>query len=64
MNVQKHRYELKLNDFENHIVEVLKDCYKIKPSEFTRQALVEKCQRDLPEIRKRYLVKIGQECPF
>jgi len=64
MNINKYRYELKLNDFENHCIEVLRDVYKIKPSEFLRQALIEKIKKDIPEIRKKYLIECGNIAPF
>ena len=62
--MKTHRYELKLPDYENHILEVLKDKYKIKPSTFIKQAIVEKVKRDIDEIRKNYLIECGEIAPF
>jgi hypothetical protein len=59
----------KLTNFKNnqeiiHYLDVLKNKYKINKSQFIRTAIVEKIKKDIPEIRKQYLVKIGKQCPF
>jgi hypothetical protein len=45
--------QIRLSDEELHYCEVLKNVYKVNPSNFIRQAFVEKLKKDIPEIRKK-----------
>jgi len=55
------RKEIRLSKEELHFCEVLKKVYKINPSNFIRQAFIEKLKRDIPGIRER---NRGKDCPF
>lgn len=46
----------------SHYFDVLSKKYKINISQFIRQAVVEKLQRDMKEIRLKD--KVNDECPF
>lgn len=52
-----------LNESELHFCEVLKNVYKINPSQFIRQAFVEKLEKDMPTIRKQFAEK-HKNLPF
>ena len=47
-----------LSDDELHYCEVLKKVYKINPSQFIRQAFIEKLIKDIPKIREKNNKKI------
>ncbi len=47
-----------------YYLSVLKCKYNINPSAFVRSAIIEKCQKDIPEIRKEYKNQIKKNCPF
>jgi len=40
-----------LSESEMHYCEVLKNVYKINPSQFIRQAFVEKLKKDIPKFK-------------
>lgn len=47
-----------LSEEELHYCEVLKNVYKINPSQFIRLAFLEKLKRDIPKIRENNKVKL------
>lgn len=47
-----------LSESEMHYCEVLKNVYKINPSQFIRNAFVEKLQREMPKIRENNKEKL------
>jgi hypothetical protein len=47
-----------------HYLEVLNKIYNINSSQFIRQTIIEKLQKDLPEIRKKYKEKTTFVIPF
>lgn len=50
--------QIRLSDEEYHYCEVLKNVYKINPSQFIRMAFREKLKRDIPKIRENNKVKL------
>jgi hypothetical protein len=50
--------QIRLSESELHYCEVLKNVYKINPSQFIRLAFREKLQRDIPKIRENNKVKL------
>jgi len=55
----------KLSEDELYYLYFLKNKYHIKINQFVRNAIIEKLQRDMPEIRKEYLKNKNKEyCPF
>ena len=50
--------QIRLSDEELHFCEVLKNVYKINPSNFIRQAFVEKLKKDIPKIRENHKPKL------
>ena len=54
---------VRFSEKELHFCEVLKKVYKINPSQFIRQAFVEKLERDIPTIRKEFAEK-NNDLPF
>ena len=55
--------QIRFSEKELHFCEVLKNVYKINPSQFIRQAFIEKLQRDMPEIRKEFAER-NENLPF
>lgn len=55
--------QIRLSESELHYCEVLKNVYKINPSNFIRNAFIEKLQRDMPTIRKEFAEK-HKNLPF
>lgn len=55
--------QIRISDLEFHYCEVLKNVYKINPSNFIRQAFVEKLQKDMPTIIKQFAEK-HKNLPF
>jgi len=50
--------KIMLSEKELHYCEVLKNVYKINPSQFIRNAFVEKLQREMPKIRENNKEKL------
>jgi hypothetical protein len=50
--------QIRLSESELHYCEVLKNVYKINPSQFIRMAFREKLKRDIPKIRENNKVKL------
>ena len=50
--------QIRLSEKEQHYCEVLKKVYKINPSQFIRNAFVEKLQREMPKIRENNKEKL------
>jgi hypothetical protein len=50
--------QIRLSESELHYCEVLKNVYKINPSQFIRLAFREKLKRDIPKIRENNKVKL------
>jgi hypothetical protein len=46
------RREIRINEFETHCMDVLKNVYKINPAQFVRQAFQEKLKREIPKLRE------------
>lgn len=53
--MKSKRCEIRLNEFEYHVLDVLKNTYKIKPSDFIRQAIIEKAKKDGPKMREKFI---------
>ena len=45
-------------------LDTLNKIYKVKKSYFTRNSILEKLQRDMPEIRKKHKLKNEIKLPF
>lgn len=54
----------KLSENEIYFLSVLKEKYHIKVNRFVRNAIMEKLQNDVPEIRKEYEKKNIVILPF
>jgi hypothetical protein len=50
--------QIRLSESELHFCDVLKNVYKINPSQFIRLAFREKLKRDIPKIRENNKVKL------
>jgi hypothetical protein len=50
--------QIRLSESELHYCDVLKNVYKINPSQFIRMAFREKLKRDIPKIRENNKVKL------
>jgi hypothetical protein len=50
-------YKLRYSDEMKHYFDVLRTLYSINIAQFTRRAIVEKLQRDMPTIRADYKKK-------
>jgi hypothetical protein len=50
--------QIRLSESELHYCDVLKNVYKINPSQFIRLAFREKLKRDIPKIRENNKVKL------
>lgn len=48
----------------HHYLDVLQNVYSINSSQFIRQSIIEKLQRDMPIIRERHKEKDEFKCPF
>jgi len=53
--------QIRLSEAEMHYCEVLKSVYKINPSQYIRQAFVDRLKNDLPKLREKHK---KSECPF
>ena len=47
----------KNSDEINHYLDVLVNKYHVKKSQFIREVIVEKIKKDIPEIRRQYLIE-------
>lgn len=56
--------QVKISKEQQHYLDVLKSTYKVNPSFFIRNAIIEKLKRDIPELRKKYKEKDKFVCPF
>lgn len=57
--------QVKFTESEKHYLDTISNIYGYKRCQFIRDAVKEKMQRDVPELRKKYKSELDkQECPF
>lgn len=52
---------IRVNDEMRHYFDVLSEKYRVKRSQFIRDAILEKLKRDVPKIR---IANKKSDCPF
>ena len=57
MQIYKNIVNFKNSDEINHYLDVLVNKYHVKKSQFIREVIVEKIKKDIPEIRRQYLIE-------
>jgi hypothetical protein len=58
------RYTIMISEKQKHYLSVLHEKYKINSSEFIRQAIDEKMQRDVKNIRIKFKKDNSVKLPF
>jgi hypothetical protein len=53
-----------LNDFELHVLEVLKNTYNLKTNAFMRRAIIEQAKREIPNLRIKLITDKQYKTPF
>ena len=56
--------QIKISKELKHYLDVLSTVYSINSSQFIRQSILEKLQRDIPKIRQRHKIKDDFQYPF
>lgn len=57
--------QVKFSKNEIHYLDVISKIYKYKRSQFIRDSVREKMERDVPKLRQKYKSELDkQKCPF
>lgn len=64
MNKYTELMQVRISEKQKYYLSVLHDKYKINSSEFIRQAIEEKMQRDIKNIRIKFKEDKSIKCPF
>ena len=64
MQINTELINFKTTKEMRHYLHVLKTVYKINKPDFIRQAVIEKLQRDVPEIHRKHKEKDFVYLPF
>ena len=59
------KVQVKFSKNEIHYLDVISKIYKYKRSQFIRDSVREKMERDVPKLRQKYKSELDkQKCPF
>ena len=64
MKQYTERYTIMISEKQKYYLSVLHEKYKINSSEFIRKAIEEKMQKDIKNIRIKFMEGNSFKCPF